>query len=354
MKTRVSIDIGSRNIHIVEGGFQKGQLSLRRSQSFELPENSIADETIKDPDLLANALSNALKTGKFHNGDAVLTINASHAVIRELDLPHSKPKELDSMIKNEMFQTFHIQKTDIIQYKEIGKIDSDGDRLKRYRVAAIDQAIVESFLGVMSKAKLKASVMDVNINAVDKLLSWTDSINERPFGEDAVMLLDFGQSLTTLYIVAKGKPLFYRNINISSGSMDSILLSAAQQQYEDSLDVVPKDVTTDARSIKEKKNLFAGTPEAAPFYSALQPFFYRLNDEIRKVAAFYNDRSQGSSISTIYLFGKGSELLGLPEHLTGSLSLTAEKLRTIGRRYASIKVEPAHLNAIAALIRIEK
>jgi nucleoside diphosphate kinase len=43
------------------------------------------------------------------------------------------------MIRNEMQQTFHVIKSDIIQYKEIGKIvDHDGSKLKRYRVAALD------------------------------------------------------------------------------------------------------------------------------------------------------------------------------------------------------------------------
>jgi hypothetical protein len=49
---------------------------------------------------------------------------------------------------------------------------------------------------------------------MDKLLTWADSINDRPYGEDAVMLLDFGHSLTTLYIVSKGRPIFHR-ISIS-------------------------------------------------------------------------------------------------------------------------------------------
>lgn len=358
MKTRISIDIGSRNIHIAEGGFQKGQLSLRRSMSFEIPEGCIAEESVKDVQLLADTITNSLRAGKFRTNEATLTVNASHAVIRELDFPQAKPRELDSMIRNEMYQTFHIIKSDIIQYKEIGKTDVDGERLKRYRVAALDQGAVEAYFSVMNKAKLKAAAMDLNVNAVDKLLSWADSINDRPYGEDAVMLLDFGQSLTTLYIVAKGRPIFYRHLNISSGSMDSALLSAAQQQVEDTLEGMGesarKSMPKDAREIKEKMNVFSGSAEAAPYYNALQPFFYRLNDEIRKVAAFYNDRSQGSNIACVYLFGQGSELAGLPEYLSGSLNLPVEKLRSIGRKHTSIKVDPAHLNAVAALIRTEK
>lgn len=354
MKTRIAIDIGSRNIHIAEGGFQKGQLSLRRRQSFEVPEGCISEESVKDVQLLADTISNSLKAGRFRANEAILTVNASHAVIRDLDFPPAKPKELDSMIKNEIYQTFHIMKSDIVQYKEIGKaVDGDGANLKRYRIAALDHGTVEAYYSVMSRAKLKAAAMDLNINAVDKLFSWADSINDRPYKEDAAMLLDFGQSLTTLYIITKGMPLFYRHLNISSASMDSALLSAAQQQIGDRLEEVRTDVPADARGIKEKINFFDGSDEARPYYDALQPFFYRLNDEIRKVAAFFNDRSS-SNIGCVYLFGQGSELTGLPEYLSGNLSLPVEKFRSLGRKHATIKVDPAHLNAVAALIRIEK
>lgn len=326
MNTLLSIDIGSKNMHIAEGGFQKGQLSLRQSQSFRLPEGCLTEESIKDEQQLADAISSSVKAGKFHTKNTVLTVNAIHTVVRELDFPQAKPKELDSMIKNEMVQTFHIMKDDIIQYKEIGKtLDSDGETLKRYRVAAIDQSIVEAYYNVIDRAKLKAVAMDLNINAIDKLFSWSDRLNERAYGDDAVMLLDFGQSSTTVYIFSKDQPMFYRHLNIGSGEMDSILLSTAQQQIGD-----------------------------AQFYTALQPFFYRLNSEIRKIVTFYHERARSNNIGYTYLFGQGSELPGLSDYWSGSLNLSVEKIRLLGKNNISIKVDPAHLNAIAALIRFDK
>ncbi|HYE68574.1 MAG TPA: pilus assembly protein PilM [Anaerovoracaceae bacterium] len=343
MNTLLSIDIGSKNMHIAEGGFQKGQLSLRHSHSFPLPKGCVTEESIKDEQQLADAIISSVKAGKFHTKNVVLTVNAIHTVVRELDFPQAKPKELDSMIKNEMVQTFHIMKDDIIQYKEIGTtLDSDGETLKRYRVAAIDQSIVEAYYNVLDRAKLKAVAMDLNINAIDKLFSWTDSLNERPYGNDAVMLLDFGQSSTTVYIFSKDQPMFYRHLNIGSGEMDSILLDTTQQQIGD------------AREIKETVNFFDGSEDVSQYYTALQPLFYRLNSEIRKIVTFYHERARSSNIGYTYLFGQGSELLGLPEYWSGNLNLSVEKIRSLGKASKAIKVDPAHFNAIAALIRIEK
>lgn len=343
MNTILSIDIGSKNMHMAEGGFHKRQLSLRHSQSSEIPAGCVLEEAVKDEQLLADAISSAIKAGKFHAKEAVLTVNASNAVIRELDFPQAKPKELDSMIKNEMIQTFHILRSDIIQYKEIGKtVNSDGETLKRYRVAALDHDLVEAYYNVMERAKLKIVAMDLNINAIDKLFSWTDSMNERPYGGEAVMLLDFGHASTTVYILSKDQPMFYRHLNIGSGGMDSALRNVAQQQIGD------------AREIKETVNFFEESEEAGRYSEALQPFFYRLNDEIRKIVTFYHDRAQSSTIGCTYLFGQGSSLPGLTAYWSGILHLPVEKFRSMGKINTVIKADPAHLNAIAAFIRVDK
>jgi len=330
-------------VHIAEGRFQKGQVSVRQSRSFALPEGCLAEEDVKDEQLLADAISRFLKEGKFHAKEAIVTVNASHAVIRELDFPRAKPKELDSMVKNEMVQTFHVMSSDMIQYKEIGKAPGeDGEALKRYRVAAIDRDIVEAYYHVLELAGLKAAAMDLNVNAVDKLFAWSDSINEKPYGDEAVMLLDFGQSHTTVYIFSKGQPMFFRHLPIGSGDMDGILRSSAPQQ------------TADIREIKETMNFFEDSEEADQYSVSLQPFFYRLNDEIRKVVAFYHDRTYSGSIGHVYLFGMGSELPGLPDYWTGILNLPVEKLRSVGKSGTAVRVDPAHLNAVAALIRHNK
>ena len=136
--------------------------------------------------------------------------------------------------------------------------------------------------------------------------------------------------------------MFYRQLNIGSGGMDSILLNVVQQQIGD------------VRKIKEKINLFDDSEDASLYNTALQPFFYRLNDEIRKVVTFFSERARSNNLGYVYLFGQGSELTGLSDYWSGSLNLSVEKLRSLGTTNTAIKVDPAHLNAIAALVRFEK
>ena len=343
MSTKISIDIGSRNIHIAEGDYQKGVLTVRGSQSFEIPPGCIAAEAIEDSQLLADTIKSSLKAGQFNAKDAILTVNATHAIIRELDFPKSKPKELDQMIKTELYQTFHVLNTDIIQYKEIAKVESsDGDILERYRVAAIDQDYINSYYNVLELTGLKAVAMDLNINCIDKLLSWADSINEKLLDDQTAMFLDFGHSVTTVYIYKKDQPMFYRHLNIGSSEIDNLLMNTFYIQ------------DSEVRALKEKMDFFGTSTEAVPYFEALKPFFYHLNDEIRKLIAFYSNRLKDNSVNCCYLFGQGIGLQGLANYWSTSMNMPVEKVQSVGKAGATVKVlNPEHLNAIAALIRYQ-
>lgn len=344
MSTKISIDIGSKNIHIAEGDFQKGVLTVKGSHSFELPSGCVASESIEDGQLLADALSNGIKAGDFNAKEAILTINATHAIIRELDFPKAKPKELDSMVKNEMYQTFHVLNTDVIQYKSIGQAaDNDGTVLDRYRVAAIDHDNVDSYFTLLERANLKALAMDINVNAIDKLVQWADSINEKAIDDRTVMLIDFGHSVTTVYICAKNQPMFYRNLSMGSAEIDGILKSTFYMDEDAAVE------------FKKKTSFFDNTADAVPYFEALKPFLYHMNDEIRKLIAFYSNRNKEGGVSICYLFGQGAELKGLSEYWGASLNLPMEKLQSVSRAGNTVSLKnPAHLNAVAALIRYQE
>lgn len=344
MSNKISIDIGSKNLHIAEGDFQKGVLTVKGGQSFELPPGCVASEAIEDGALLTETLANYLKAGEFTAKEAILTINATHAIIRELDFPKAKPKELDSMIKNEMYQTFHVLNTDVIQYKAIGQTaDNDGALLDRYRVAAIEHDNVDHFHTLLERAGLKAVAMDINVNAIDKMVQWADSLNEKAIDDKTVLLIDFGHSVTTIYICTKNQPLFYRNLSMGSAEIDGVLKSTFYMEEADAVE------------FKKNTDFFANTTEAVPYFEALKPFLYHMNDEIRKLIAFYSNRNKEGGVSSCYVFGQGAELTGLIDYWGSSLNLPMEKLQSFSRGGSMVKVKhPAQLNAIAALIRYQE
>lgn len=346
MNTILSIDLGSHTMHMAEGVFQKNAVHVKRSASFPIPEGSLVREAVAYPQLLADAIQSNAHSAGFQAKDVVITMNADFAIVRDVDLPPAKPKELEAMIGNEMAESFYISKSDIIQFKEIDRVTSDlGEPLTRYRVAAIDRDLVESFHQVLKLTKLKALAMDINLNAIDKLFSKATSINGRPLEDKGTMLIDFGHSGTTLYVVAKGKPLFFRRLPIGSGEIDHMVSETLQASASES------------RELKEKElSFFNGSEKSSAVFSELNPFFVRFSDEVRKIISFYNNRSGSAAVDHICLFGNGSKLAGLPEYLAANLGLPVERISSM--EHISLvggqALDVAHINAIGSLIRYEK
>ena len=344
MKKIISIDIGSKNLHVAEGSYDKGNLIINKADSYGVPEGSITKGKITNHTELGDAILYALKLCNYYDKNVAITVNAAeNAIIKELEFPKAKPKELESMIHNEMTQVHNILTTDIIQYKEIESNTEENDNLKKYRIASISKDFVDQYYQVLKNVNLKPVTMDININAIDKLFAWAESLNGKEIKNDeAILLMDFGHSTTSVYIASKELPLFYRQINIGSGKIDKILSGE--------LFLSPEEI----EAIKQNENFFEHniSDGESNKYSELKQYFYNLNDEIRKILTFFRGRFRNIEVSRGYTFGNGSDLKGFSEFWDLNLNLTIEQLHSIkGKNSQDINVNPAHINAISALIR---
>jgi len=339
----LAIDVGKKNLHMAEGSFAKNSVMVEKVACAPVPEGVFQGEIINNSDLLAEAITDAVKAFGFTTKDAVVTFDGYGSVIRDIDLPGAKPKEIASMIRTEMIQTYHVEPEDVIQYKSIDKVTSEnGVLLDRYRATAINREIVEAYHSVLTDARLKPVAMDININAIDKLLAGEVMINDELTSETGTMIIDFGDILTTVYIVSKGKPVFFRQLDSGSSEIEKII---SEKTFE------PEE---DIKKMKEDGFDFFGSGEEEEKYAAIiRPFFYSMTDEIRKIIGFYTSRSNTGNIHRIFLCGGGSNLTGLAGYCEASFGVPAEqiiKISNVKSKDAAIPIA-AYMNAIGALIR---
>jgi type IV pilus assembly protein PilM len=337
----LSIDIGKKNLHIVEGKFKKNNVMVGRMASFQIPKGVFQGEAIFSPKLLTETISKAARS--FSSKSAVITIDAFGTIVRDVDLPSGKPREIAEIIKNEMIQAFHIDSGDVIQYKKIGKVTEEDAVLDRYRVAALNQEWVHSYYNVLSDTKLKPRAMDININAVDKLFDGDVIINKKPLKDAGTMLIDFGHTITTVYIISKGQPFFFRQLETGCGEIESLISANTFQTAED------------IRKMKEEGfNFFRVDEDAAKYYDLFSPFLYNLMDEIRKVIGFYVSRYRGA-VQQIYLFGGGSNLVGFSQYCENNFGVPTEQIVSLSNvkiKSPATSIAP-YVNAIGGLIRYE-
>lgn len=343
MSSLLSIDLGTRNLHLAEGSFQKNILNVDRVGVFTLPDDCMKGDMIINIQAVANTLIRAIQTFGSKSKDAVITINAVSALVRDVDFPPAKSKQLESMMQHELAQAYNVTDNHETQHKVIEKIQSaDGSPLIRYRRLSLEIPLVESCHQLLQKAKKKPVAMDVNINAIDKLLGITNQINDKPLGAAGTMLVDFGHHSTTIYIYSKDKPLFYRHVSTGSEEIEKIISEETLSSPED------------LRNLKESDfNLFGEEEKEKTYFQYLRPYFYSLNDEISKIISFYSDRNEGIPVEQIYLFGGGSKLAGLSGYWETNFNIPMEIIQSM----SSVQLPKDKgdislcLNSIGAMIR---
>ena len=342
-KALLAIDIGSEKIKIAQGYYRKEVLYIEKTGQLAVPEYSLEKGHIKNAKAVADEILNYLNNQNIKTKDVVLTFNAVGSVIRDIDMPKSNPKELDSMIKNEMIHTYHAGETNVIQYKLINVFkDDNGIPFEKYRVAALNSEIVEEYHDLVKRMKLNPVAMDINLNCIDKLFNKCKSINDQPITDKTTMLVDFGSQNTTVYINSIGKQQVFRHLNIGSAEIEKI---------------VSGEMLTSPAVIKKMKeegfNFLSSEYENEKYYLVLKSYFYNLNEELRNIVRFYTNIFESDTVNQIYVMGGGSSLTGLTEYLQAGLNIPVDRIQKMINVNDKNSKNDLHtyLNAFGALIR---
>src|ERR1035437_8380247 len=98
----ISIDIGSNKVCVVEGSYHSGNVVVTGWGEIEYDSEMFADGEIVDRTTLSFLIAEIIKRNKFKSRNAVITINNSDIIMRELILPEMKHKEMQALVENEM------------------------------------------------------------------------------------------------------------------------------------------------------------------------------------------------------------------------------------------------------------
>src|SRR5665647_894839 len=105
MAKLVSIDIGSKNIKIVEGSSDKKNLLIKKAVTVQTPINAISEGNIKEYDSIRNAVKQTLTANSIRTKNAVFSINTTSLITRTVELPVVKNgAEIIQMIRFELEQ----------------------------------------------------------------------------------------------------------------------------------------------------------------------------------------------------------------------------------------------------------
>lgn len=346
-KKHISIDIGAREIKVVEGKVTKKSLVIQDAFTIKIPKDIYLDGVILSMDQLSYLLKTALKDRKIVSSMATIVVNSSNIITREISLPKVSDSEIESILKYQVEDYIPIEpKYYVFQYIHLGSIYVDGVELLDLLLIAIPKSMVESHLNLINNIGFKPKVMDFQGHAISKLFNYNDMFNEYNLSKDkAIASIDIGHDSTKVNIILNGVLKVSRVINTGFSYLINDIQMNLDISEEEVLDKIKEiDLSEEANLVDIDNNFLI---------NSINNTLSIILDGVDLVIKYYNTRDRSNAIDYIVLQGGLSNINSLESRFNRFFNIDTIKLHSFDRikRNEDIGV---YSNAIGGLIRLDE
>lgn len=355
----VSIDFGSRGIKMAVGEAYNGKIKLTGCYSEVLMPEAYENGIIRNFDYVKQTVVEMLKANHIKPKLAVVSIESSEMIKREMTVQRVPVEDMVSLITYEVKQYLPIDTSNfVIQYKELPP--DEGQEASRIKVlmGAVPNDIVTAHLNLVEECGLKPVAMDMHSNGLEKLVKWMRQ-NESYSQAKTCAYVDLGHKMTDISIFESGEYKFNRIVKMGGYDFDKVLMHHLDVDFNESEKRKTKISAGALRKAMEsgKLDTFLSDDEsvkATVIKDTLQ-FFDEIVDEINKVFKYYTSRSSDNKIDQIFIYGGTSRFKDIDALIQEKLEIPTELLKTVNCVEGLSKTGnddlSLYVNAVGALIR---
>ncbi|HSX35760.1 MAG TPA: type IV pilus assembly protein PilM [Patescibacteria group bacterium] len=301
-KPLFGLDIGHQLLRVmqVDLGHKVPLLKGYGSAAFE--SSAIVDGVIVRPELIAKVsvkMFNEELIGTINTNRVAISLPASRAITRAVQLPKMTAKDIDEAVQTEIEQYIPNRNEEL--YVDYTIIREEGNDMDVF-VVAMPKKIVDSYLVLARMLGLEPVLFDTSIGANARLFAH-DKHSNIPS-----VLIDFGTESANITVVNHGLVV---TGTVAFGG-DNIT-----QTISEHLHVTPAE----AVMLKTKYGLSSSAAQEQ-IVTALQPALELLIKETRRTVRYYEQRYiKEPPIGQIITMGGGANMPGLADYLTEQLRL---------------------------------
>ncbi|MBN1069124.1 pilus assembly protein PilM [Clostridium botulinum] len=342
----VAFDIGSTNIKIAEGTYYKGILSIENLIDIPTPTEAIIDGNIEKKELLVSILQKALNENGINAKEGICTNNSSLIINREILIPDVKEEELDTVVRYEIQQYLPINLDDyVLQMTKIGEEFSDEGKKLEIRAIAYPEKMAKGYYDLLMALNLKPFALDVNYNALNKLLNHIEAINNHKLNiEESLVFIDMGATSLDVNIYNNGVLKFTRIIKAGGKYLDEILYENMNIPIEEIEKFKSQDIDLKEEELEFQNQIIIDTLD-------------EWIDKIEKIIQFYKSKNFDDDINKIFIYGRTSRIKNLEQYITSKIGIETIKIRNIPEIINDSNIEVDEnidnfINAVGSLIRL--
>lgn len=345
----LSIDLTGRHIKLVQGSYKNQKLYVKNVFTAEIDENAFYDGLIKDRKLFVNTLSEIIKRNKLEAKEAVITMDCSQLIRRELEVEVIPSANLSDLVQFELSRLLPINVDDyIISFRILSSYDAeDGRKMNKVIVYAIPSIISKDLFTAVKELGMIPRAFDFNDNSLQKFMSF---IGMNFMTETSQAFIEMQQGFISIYIFADGVLKLNRILYTDYKSDEELVRSAKatlgpdadlvidllrQESWNDLLQLnIEISRNLDPKLLKVPDGISNQMIRESGLSSAQARFIEEaisakntIIEELEKVFRFYHSRSSGRPIDKVLLYGRHAYDKEVAARISSLIGLSVESIR---------------------------
>ena len=300
-KGLIGVDISSTSVKLLELSVKNGRYWVESYALVPLPEGSVVEKNILNPEAIGDALERALNLANVQSNAAAIAIPTSMVISKTIEMDADMTddeREVQIRMDAEQYIPFPLDEVSL-DFEVLPDRLADPNRVNVLLVATRLEN-VEARSEVLELAGLTPKIADVESFAMENVYKvFADTM---PMGVNTVGILDIGHTMTTLSVMQNDKIIYTRE-QVFGGKQ---LTQEIQNRYGLSFE--------EAGRAKKSRTL----PDDYDV-EVLEPFLEAVVQQAARSLQFFFSSSQFNEIDHILLAGGNANIPGLAKLLQQKL-----------------------------------
>ena len=347
----ISIDIGSKNIKIVEGSSDKKNINIIKAVSVNTPAGSMSEGNIIDYENIRNVIKQTITKNGIKTKSVAFSINTTSLITRTIELPVVKSTdETIQMIRFELEQFLPVVLDEYkIVFRIIKNYVEDGVKKGSYLINAVPTKLIDDYRKLSDDLGLRLQSIDLSFNSLERVFSVGRTINDVKIEKDkAYYVLEFGHKSIIFNVISNGNNLFTRIINLGGSDIDVGIENMFEVNSENAEKIKHKFSTLDSSEIETEEEKFVNNIIETNLSSWI--------NEIRRLIQYFNSRNKGIVIDNLFIYGGSSNIKSIDKYFSEALEIDSQIIKEIsGFKSSSSKLMEEfnlceYLDAVSGLL----
>lgn len=344
-RTRIGLEIGTRNIKAVEISGREGNYKLEKIATVEIP--PLEEKSVERERVTVGAIRNLIRNHKLNSKNVISCVGGEGVIVRRIRMPMMGEKEVGQAIRweAEEYLPFPIDQVNLgFQILERNLRGEAGAEEMAVLIVGAKKELIQKHLRILEFSNVFPQVIDVSALALFNAYQVS-----YPGELTGVALIELGHTTSSIVILHNGLPLLVRNIDLGGYQITTALATEFNTNF------------INAERLKKDYGIMGGgeIPEGKERETAervdkvIRGAMDDLVGEIVRSFEYYASQAERTSVEKVMLSGGTARIQNMDSFLSEELGVPVEVINPFRNIHCEPKTfQPTYLAEVGPLFTV--